>query len=428
VPQPGDPDPVPTRQGSHLRAQTDDVAHDLVARDDRTPVTGQVAVGDVQIGTADPTGTDPHEHVARTRDGNRNLVEPQRTVSVAVGPPGAHHRSSHADHDRTRRRSIPLAEAADTGWQGAREVTTMYEETPAVIACVSIDGAPSAVEYAAREALLADAPLHIIHVLRMPAVDAYAGVYGGALEEADTAISEAVERARTLTDDQVRITAERVDDGALISHLVHRANHGRLVVLQHRRLSRARRMVTGSTVNAVAARTTVPVVSVPEGWTRTNREPVVTVGIQDSQEAPGLLRAGFEEARMRHARLAAIHTWWLDTDWDPSTLDQEYRADRDASTRREFGPVLDAIQIQFPEVKASLEVWNAPPADALLDAAKESEVLILGRRHHLLPLGGHLGPVARAILAHGDCPVFLTPEPHRAEHRVRRSSISGVMY
>jgi nucleotide-binding universal stress UspA family protein len=304
----------------------------------------------------------------------------------------------------------------------------MYEETPAVIACVSIDGAPSAVEYAAREALLADAPLHIIHVLRMPAVDAYAGVYGGVLQEADTAISEAVERARTLTDDQVRITAERVDDGALISHLVHRANHGRLVVLQHRRLSRARRMVTGSTVNAVAAKTTVPVVSVPEGWTRTNREPVVTVGIQDSHEAPGLLRAGFEEARMRHARLAAIHTWWLDTDWEPSTLDQEYRADRDASTRREFGPILDAIQIQFPEVKAGLEVWNAPPADALLDAARKSEMLILGRRHHLLPLGGHLGPVVRAILAHGDCPVFLTPEPHRAEHRVRRSNVSGVMY
>ncbi len=304
----------------------------------------------------------------------------------------------------------------------------MYEQSPAVIACVSIDGAPSAIEYAAREALLAEAPLHIIHVLRMPAVEAYAGVYGGVLEEADTTITEAVERACMLTDDRVRVTAERVDDGALISHLVHRANHGRLVVLQHRRLSRARRMVTGSTVNAVAARTTVPVVSVPEGWTRIDREPVVTVGIQDAQEAPGLLRAGFEEARMRRARLAAIHTWWLDTDWEPSSLDVGYRADRDASTRREFEPILDAIRVQFPEVKASLEVWNAPPADALMDAARESELLILGRRHHLLPLGSHLGPVARAVLAHGDCPVFLTPEPHRAEHRVRGSNISGMMY
>jgi len=304
----------------------------------------------------------------------------------------------------------------------------MNEQSPAVIACVSLDGAPSAIEYAAREALLADAPLHIIHVLRMPAVDAYAGVYGGVIEEADAAIREAVERARTLTDDRVAITAERVDDGALISHLVHRANHGRLVVLQHRRMSRARRLVTGSTVNAVAAKTTVPVVSVPEGWTCSDRASVVTVGIQDAQEAPGLLRAGFEEARIRHARLSAIHTWWLDTDWEPSSLDQEYRADRDTSTRRELGPILDGIHLNYPGVKASLEVWNAPPADALMDAARESELLILGRRHHLLPLGSHLGPVARAILAHGDCPVYLTPEPHRAEHQVRGSNISGVMY
>src|SRR5688500_3447594 len=90
--------------------------------------------------------------------------------------------STEACDRRRQDRSIPLAEAADTGRQGAREVTTMNENTPAVIACVSIDGAPSAIEYAAREALLAEAPLHIIHVLRMPAVEAYAGVYGGVLE------------------------------------------------------------------------------------------------------------------------------------------------------------------------------------------------------------------------------------------------------
>jgi nucleotide-binding universal stress UspA family protein len=304
----------------------------------------------------------------------------------------------------------------------------MNDPTPAVIACISLDGSPSAIEYAAREALLAEAPLHIIHVLRMPAVEAYAGVYGGMLEEADSTITEAVARARTLTDARVRITAERVDDGALISHLVHRASHGRVVVLQHRRLSRARRMVTGSTVNAVAAKTTVPVVSVPEGWTRTAQSSVVTVGLQDGLEAAALLRAGFEEARLRHARLAAIHTWWLDTDWEPSSLDQEYKSDRDASTRRELGPIFDGIHMQFPEVEASLEVGNAPPADALLDAARESELLVLGRRHHLLPLGGHLGPVTRALLVHSDCPVYLTPEPQRVKRDTHGTRISGVMY
>jgi len=304
----------------------------------------------------------------------------------------------------------------------------MNQSSPAVIVAIGLDGAPAAVEYAAREALLADAPLHLIHVLRIPAVEAYSGVYGGILEEADAAMTQAVERARLLTDDRVRITAERIDDGALVTHLVHRANHGRLVVLQHRRLSRARRLVTGSTVNSVAARTSVPVVSVPEGWTISEQPPCVTVGVQDGQEAAVLLRAGFEEAQLRHARLAAIHTWWLDTDWEPATIDQEYRVDRDASTRRELQPIMDSICKEFPGIEASLEVWNAPPADALLDASREAELLVVGRRHHLLPLGSHLGPVARSILAHADCPVYLTPEAHHAKPRVRGSNISGVMY
>jgi nucleotide-binding universal stress UspA family protein len=301
----------------------------------------------------------------------------------------------------------------------------MNPSTPPVIVAVGVDGAPAAIEYAAREALLADAPLHLIHVLRLPAVEAYAGVYDGVIEEADTAMAEAVERARTVTDNCIRITAERIDDGALINHLVHRANHGRLVVLQHRRLSRARRLVTGSTVNSVAARTSV---SVPEGWTMSDQAPCVTVGVQDGQEAPALLRAAFEEAKLRGARVAAIHTWWLDTDWEPANLDQAYRVDRDTTTRRELMPILDSIHREFPEVDASLEVWNAPPGDALLDASRDAELLVLGRRHHLLPLGSHLGPVARSILAHADCPVYLTPEAHHAAHRVRGSNISGVMY
>jgi nucleotide-binding universal stress UspA family protein len=305
----------------------------------------------------------------------------------------------------------------------------MNQPTPAVICAVGLDGAPAAIEYAAREAVLADAPLHLIHVLRVPAVEAYAGVYGGILEEADTAITTAIERARSLTDNRVRVTAERVDDGALVSHLVHRANHGRLIVLQHRRLSRARRLVTGSTVNAVAARTSVPVVSVPEGWTCGDQAPCVTVGLQDGLEAAALVHAGFEEAKLRHGRLIAIHSWWLDTDWEPATIDQEYRVDREASTRRELQPVIDSVRHDFPDVEASLEVWNAPPADALLDASRESELMVLGRRHHLLPLGSHLGPVARSLLAHADCPVYLTPEPVRAPRpRTTGTRVSGVMY
>jgi nucleotide-binding universal stress UspA family protein len=39
---------------------------------------------------------------------------------------------------------------------------------------------------------------------------------------------------------------------------------------------------------------------------------------------------------------------------------------------------------------------------------------VIGRRHHLLPLGTHLGPVARAALAHSTCPVLITPDARPA--------------
>ena len=104
---------------------------------------------------------------------------------------------------------------------------------------------------------------------------------------------------------------------------------------------------------------------------------------------------------------------------------------REASTRRELQPIIDHLRKDYPEVDASLEIWNAPPADALLDASRGAELLVVGRRHHLLPLGSHLGPVSRSILAHAECPVFLIPEPvrgRRAAPRVRGSNVSGVMY
>ena len=57
-----------------------------------------------------------------------------------------------------------------------------------------------------------------------------------------------------------------------------------------------------------------------------------------------------------------------------------------------------------------MDVRHAPPVEAVLDAAETCDLIVLGRRHHLLPLGSHLGPVARAALGHATTPVMITPE------------------
>jgi nucleotide-binding universal stress UspA family protein len=87
--------------------------------------------------------------------------------------------------------------------------------------------------------------------------------------------------------------------------------------------------------------------------------------------------------------------------------------------------VLAPLRASSPDVEVSVLVRHAPPAEAVLDAAEVSDVLVLGRRHHLLPLGTHLGPVARAALGHAANPVLITPEMAVPSVRATRERRAG---
>ena len=314
----------------------------------------------------------------------------------------------------------------------------MNQQPKPVLVAVGPDGADAAVAFAAEEAQLVEAPMHLVHVLQMHAAEAYAGAYGAGyayggrygavLDGADAVLDTALRRARDLTDSRVPVTVERIDDGFVVARLVEHADRARLVVMEHRRLGHLRRLVTGSTVNGVAARAGVPVVSVPEGWAGTDGQMGVTVGVQDVHEAGPLLRTAFQEAAVRQAGLTVLHAWWIDNGFDIVVAEQSELDQREAQTRRELEPMLAALASEFPTVLAHLQVRHAPATEALLDSAGPTELLVLGRRHHLLPFGSHLGPVARSVLAHAECPVLLAPEERVAAPRTDRSHITGVMY
>ena len=78
--------------------------------------------------------------------------------------------------------------------------------------------------------------------------------------------------------------------------------------------------------------------------------------------------------------------------------------------QEELEQVLAPLRSAFPDVEVTVEVRHAPPVEAVLDAAEVSGLVVLGRRHHLLPFVLHLGPVARAALGHAANPVLITPE------------------
>src|SRR5690606_21749831 len=64
------------------RTAGDDLADDLVAEDQRQLRIRQLAVGDVQVGPADPAGAHAQQHLARARLGIRQLAQDQRPARL----------------------------------------------------------------------------------------------------------------------------------------------------------------------------------------------------------------------------------------------------------------------------------------------------------------------------------------------------------
>jgi len=283
----------------------------------------------------------------------------------------------------------------------------------AVVVGIGLDGSEAALTFAADEACRTHSPLHLVNVLRLSGAEAYAGVLQGAWEAADLAVAQGLARARELVSGEVPVTAERIDDGWLVADLVDRASRSAMLVMEHRRLSPVRRLVTGSTVAWVAGRCAAPVVSVPQGWHPGGAEAIVTVGVQDAEEADSLVRRGLLEARARDAAVVVMHSWYLDGGYDPVVADRSYRAKRKEKVIHELTPVIEAARTEFPDVPLRLWVRHALPTGALIDCGSSSQLLVIGRRHHLLPLGSHLGPVARSVLQYGIGPVLLNPESPR---------------
>ena len=189
------------------------------------------------------------------------------------------------------------------------------------------------------------------------------------------------------------MTSELVDSGRAVDELVHRASGEQVLVLEHRALGRLHRAVGGSVVQSVAGRAPVPVVSVPAGWTpRTEGPALVTAAVQDAVEASAVLHPAIEEARARGAALVVLHAWWLASGFDVAVVDDALREEWAERTHADLEPVLAPLRSAYPDVEVVLDVRHAPPAEAVLDATEVSDLVVIGRRHHLLPLGTHLGP------------------------------------
>ncbi|TQE21318.1 universal stress protein [Streptomyces ipomoeae] len=265
---------------------------------------------------------------------------------------------------------------------------------------VGIDGSEAsleAVDWAAGEAVRHEVPIHLLHAAAQD-------------DEASDVIGTASERARKVAP-TVRLSSEVLHVDAA-SALVDKGRNAFALVLGSRGLGDLAGMLLGSVSLAVAAHADCPVVVVRGGVEhRGSRFGNVVVGVEDGEGSGTAVQFAFREAHVRRCRLVALHAWSVPVGppGPPGVSGYALQAFRRPPTQV-LSEALRETAERYQDVKVSSEAVEGPARRALLNAASNADLLVVGARRRLGHLGLQLGLVNHAVLHHAPCPIAVVPQ------------------
>ncbi|MGW5328562.1 universal stress protein [Streptomyces sp. NPDC004014] len=128
----------------------------------------------------------------------------------------------------------------------------------------------------------------------------------------------------------------------------------------------------------------------------------ITAGVDGTQESLAALDWAAREAVRRELPLRVVHAWRY--------AEALAAADRDTQhgwVSEGLRESVRAVLGRHPELRVDVDLLEGGAADALTDAAAESELLVLGSRGHGAVMGFLLGSVGRQVIAGTPRPVVL---------------------
>ena len=148
---------------------------------------------------------------------------------------------------------------------------------------------------------------------------------------------------------------------------------------------------------------------VPSFWSGDRSHGRVVAGIKSRRNAHELLSRAFGEAAARGATLTLVTAWELPDPYLDRIEVRTHAADWEAAERRVIEETLTQWRSAYPDVPVEIRIVHGPAANVLLDASRDSDLLLLSRRRLALPPFGRLGGVPHALLRLSDVPVEVVP-------------------
>ncbi|MBM7506355.1 nucleotide-binding universal stress UspA family protein [Nocardioides salarius] len=296
----------------------------------------------------------------------------------------------------------------------------MSQPTPhPVVVALGEQPADAALAFAVDEARRRGCGVHLLHVVHaLPQGPEMVLVQSVDVEAIGRrSLREAFDLCRGMAGETIPVTG-RLLLGTVVHELVDAVadlEAARMVVLQHRDLSRVRRLVSRSTTSGLAARLHVPLVSVPTGWVAPPDDAapgLVTAGVDVPHRSDAVLRAAVDAARARGARLELVHSWSLPGLHDDPSLARVHGESIAVQEAEEIRDRLVELGLDLDGLEVEVRTPQSPAAERLVEASEASSLLVVGKHDPMVPLGSHVGPVAGAVLREAQCPVMLV-DPHR---------------
>jgi len=297
-----------------------------------------------------------------------------------------------------------------------------------------LDGSPeslAAADWAAREALLRDTPLRLVHAWEWEPY-AYAPLAGvGVPRAVSDADRDWVERMSREAQSRLvhrypglRIGLDRIAEQP-VPALLAAAEDAEVLVLGTRGLNGVTGFLLGSVALAVVARTARPVVLVRSGE-RAEDEHLpdgagvastitpyrdVVLGLDLRNPDDKVIEFAFDAASRRAANLRVLHGWSLPVSSHGygGIVDPEFDAELTARVRHELSDVLRPWRAKFPGVEVNERTVIGGAGSHLVDASRDAALVVVGRRTRHAQFGAHIGPVTHAVLHHATAPVAVVP-------------------
>ena len=276
-----------------------------------------------------------------------------------------------------------------------------------------------AAAFAADEASRTGLPLTLLHAYHVSAaLNPMLPLYGvESLRETGQRHLDEAERALRERHPDVRLEKLLIATSASQA-LVDASKEASRVVVGRRSLHGLKRLFSGSTSTALAARAKCPVIAVPHDWHPGQKPSRVVVGCDGSEAGRNALAFAFAAASQRGEPLLAVRVWEVPVRWyseNPLVGDEavEWLEQAQLTLAEDLAGWSEA----FPEVRLERAfIRSASPAEALVRRADGSSLLVLGARG----LGGvpglDLGWTARTVLSQATCPVAVVG--HQYAHPV----------